>query len=202
MSRAARIWLVVAAVGGAVVVPFVLFARTDTQSFRARSENMVPTIQINERFTANKDAYDDEAPERHDIVVIHPPANALEGACERAPATDRLCATPGERQDDVTFVKRIVGLPGDRFAMRRGRVLIDGRPLREPYVQPCEGGGAGCHFRGEIAVPADHYYVLGDNRGASDDSRFWGPIHRDQIVGRVDDCWPFGLRCSKTADPG
>ena len=188
---------------GAIAVAGLLL-RTDTQTFRVPSEAMAPTVAINERVTVNKDAYDDEDPELRDIVIIRPPAGAVDPGGEQcgAPVKSRgLCARPTKKAADVFFIKRVVAGPGDRLRVRGGKAIVGGKPLDEPYAQPC-GGGEACDFRGEITVPRDHWFVMGDNRGASDDSRFWGPVPRDQILGRVDDCTLLRLRCEKTSDPG
>ncbi|HEX8204736.1 MAG TPA: signal peptidase I [Solirubrobacteraceae bacterium] len=197
MRRAPRIWLIVAVALGVLVVPFWLFLRTDSQSFRMRAGSMEPTFEPEERFTVNKEAYDEERPERYDIVVFHPPEGALEGTCGKQGAFGVLCPKPTGGAADVTFLKRVVGLPGDEVRIVEGKAVIDGRRLAEPYANLGACGPETCTFRGTITVPPDHYFVMGDNRGASDDSRFWGPIPGDQIVGRVDDCWPLGLRCTE-----
>ena len=75
----------------------------------------------------------------------------------------------------------MVGLPGDTIAVRDGHVVRNGVRQREPFIHAC-GGGSDCNL-GEITVPADHYFMMGDNRGVSDDSRYWGPIQRDWIIG-------------------
>lgn len=85
----------------------------------------------------------------------------------------------------MKFVKRVVGLPGDRITLRDGRVVRNGRQMREPFIEACRGIGSSCDFPRALTVPAGMYYVLGDNRGESDDSRFWGAVPRDAIVGRA-----------------
>lgn len=202
MSRTARIVIPLAAVLGLALLA-VLFLRTDVQTFRIPSESMAPTLRIDDRITANKEAYDEEDPRRGDIIVSHPPRGAIEGGaqCGRRVDANELCPEPAGGPADVFFVHRIVALPGDRLRIVDGHAIVDGKRLAEPWAQEC-GGGPQCTFRGEITIAPDHYFVMGDNRGASDDSRFWGPIRRESIVGRVDDCWPLGLKCEKTSDPG
>jgi signal peptidase I len=89
------------------------------------------------------------------------------------------------RDATVAFLKRIVAGPGDRVAIRAGRVIRNGKPTRESFVTPCHGRAAGCDLPRSLTVAAGRYYVLGDDRGASDDSRFWGPVRAKAIVGRV-----------------
>ncbi len=203
MSRGARIWIVVAAVVG--VIGLAAFAlKPSTKGYRIPSESMVPTLKIDDRITVNRDAYGDEDPQVGDIVIIRAPKGAVDEngpVCGTDIRPGELCPKPTEGHDDISFVERIVAGPGDRLRVRDGKAIVDGKPLDEPWAQEC-GGGEMCNFRGEITIPDDHYFMMGDNRGASDDSRFWGPIPRAQIVGRVDDCWPLGIRCSRTDDPG
>lgn len=195
MSRAARIWFGVAIAAGLVLTFLLVFVRTDVATFKARSESMAPTLDVGDRIAANEEAYDDADPEVGDIVVFRPPAGATEGGGCGAPVGAReLCAEPAEEPADVRFVFRIVAGPGDTLSVRRGRAIVDGKPRDEPYA--CTGDSEICTFRGEVTIPPNHYFVMGDNRGAADDSRFWGPVPRSQIVGRVDDCTLFGLWCS------
>ena len=92
----------------------------------------------------------------------------------------------------TVFVKRVVGLPGERLEMRGNQVLVNDSPLDEPYVKPSAAAplltDPTCGYRvgcSPTVVPADSYFVLGDNREYSQDSRHWGFVRRDKIVGRV-----------------
>src|SRR4029078_10203855 len=82
------------------------------------------------------------------------------------------------------FIKRVVAGPGDKIAIRDGHVILNGKRQKESFAEPC-GGGEGCDLPREITVPADHYFMMGDNRGSSDDSRFWGPVPRKWIIGEA-----------------
>jgi signal peptidase I len=201
VSRRALALLVIAAIAGGLLVFLVVFVRSDVQSFRIPSESMMPTLEVDDRITVNKDAYDDVAPQVGDIVVLHPPEGALEARCGEPVPAGRLCPRPVGDAADVFFVDRIVAGPGDRLRIVDGRATVDGERLDEPYAEECAIPES-CTFRGSITIPDDHFFVMGDNRGASDDSRFWGPVPRDQIVGRADRCLPLGLKCEKTSDPG
>ena len=79
-----------------------------------------------------------------------------------------------------TYIKRIVGLPGERLEVRDGIVYVDGRVLDEPYVQFRDRRSAAA-----VAIPAHAFYVLGDNRADSDDSRNWGVLHDNDVVGKA-----------------
>jgi signal peptidase I len=85
------------------------------------------------------------------------------------------------------FVKRVVAGPGDLIAIVGGHVVRNGVREAEPYAASCDPGAA-CDFPTAVRVPPDEYYVLGDNRGVSDDSRFWGPVPSGWIIGTVVHC--------------
>jgi signal peptidase I len=160
------------------------------KAYRVPSEAMVPTIQIGEHIMGNFDAYGDDGPKVGDIVLVNPPAGAEQDAmCAVEPEAGEMCAKPTRELADVTFIKRVVGLPGDKLSLKAGRIIRNGRPLAEPYVADC-GGAEGCDFPKPVTVPPDHYFTMGDNRGSSDDSRFWGPVPRKAVIARVDDCAP------------
>jgi signal peptidase I len=143
---------------------------------------MVPTIQLGDRFAVLKVG----TPEVGDIVILHPPAGA-DGDRETCgggpPPAGQMCARPTRERLRVELVKRIVADGGDRISMRDGKLTRNGRPETTKGPQTCEGSD-GCDFPRELTVPAGHFFVLGDNRGASDDSRFWGPVPDDWVIGR------------------
>ena len=161
------------------------------------SETMVPTVQVGDRVTLNRAAYDAAAPEIGDIVIHHPPVSAEEGIeCGGAETrVGQMCSQPSRERADVSFIKRVVAGPGDRIALRDGHVVRNGEVADEPFIADC-GGSDGCEFPRPITVPDGHYFMLGDNRGASDDSRFWGPVPLAWIQGRVEDCDAIRLACS------
>ena len=177
-----RLILALVGLGGliaAAAVAFVLAADV----YRAPSENMVPTIQIGDRFAVLKLG----EPEVGDIVILHPPAGAEGDIPEMCgggpPAAGAMCAKPTEDSADVTFVKRIVAEGGDQISMRDGKLVRNGKPETTKGPQVCDESD-GCDYPLEITVPEGHFFALGDNRGASDDSRFWGPVPADQVIGR------------------
>jgi signal peptidase I len=167
----------------AVAVAAVLaFQAEVAKPYRIPSPSMEPTLhcakpvggclsRVADRVIANRLVYRFHAPRRGDIVVFEAPARV-----------SAACSASG------TFVKRIVGLPGEKLTMRNGFVSIDGVSLSEPYLRP---GYRGRESGDWGRIPSDSYFVLGDNRTMSCDSRRWGVLRRDDIIGRADvTYWP------------
>jgi signal peptidase I len=180
----AAVVVVIALLAGAVAL-HPLFKR-----YRVPSESMTPTLALGDKVNLNGGA----APTVGDVVIFRPPAGAADGRCGSARREDQPCAQPTSARADVLFVKRIVAGPGDRVAFRDGRTIRNGRPAPEPYVDGCTGPS--CDLPREAAVPAGMYFLVGDKRDASDDSRFWGPVPRDWILGRAERCQALYFACS------
>ena len=168
-------WLVTLA----VAVAFVLaFQAEVAKPYRIPSSSMEGTLhcakpgafcegRFSDRVIANRLAYRFRDPERGQIVVF------------KAPERAQRC---GRGDGGSTFVKRIVGLPGELVAERDGAIHINGERLIEPYVDPSLRG----HETGRWPrVAQGHYFVLGDNRSHSCDSRTWGPVPRSSLIGPV-----------------
>ncbi|MGI8803994.1 MAG: signal peptidase I [Solirubrobacteraceae bacterium] len=153
---------------------------------RIPSESMLPTLHVGDWILVDPDAYVHSPPAIGDIVVLHPPVEAVSLAgCATRPPPGQACAAPGRRWAPVRFVKRIVARPGDRISLENGRLIRNGTPAAESYITPCDPQEPVCDFPRPLTVPAGDYYVLGDNRPASYDSRFWGPIPASAITGRA-----------------
>jgi signal peptidase I len=151
--------------------------------YRIPSESMVPALAVGQRVLVNRlETRLGGDPEIGDVTVFHPPAGSDTNECGAPQEAGEACSRPTDAQADVNFIKRVVAGPGDRLRIVDGRVILNGRRQREPFAEPC-GGGEGCSFGNEITVPPGHYFMMGDNRGASDDSRFWGPVPREWIIG-------------------
>lgn len=154
--------------------------------FQIPSDSMAPTLHPGDTVLVNRAVYRHSRPRVGDIVVFHPPAGALrERKCGKRPPAGQACTRATPRNSAVNFVKRIVARPGDRISIRRGRVIRNGKRAAEGFIKPCLRGDGNCDFPRTFTVPAGRYYLLGDNRGASDDSRHWGPVRERSIVGRV-----------------
>lgn len=105
-----------------------------------------------------------------------------------APAHGDIIAFHHDGPTPETYIKRVIGLPGDRIRIDRGKVYLNGVPLDETYVRyPDERSFP------EVTVPLGALYVLGDNRGDSDDSRFWGFVPQNEVLGKaIAGIWPLG----------
>jgi signal peptidase I len=157
-------------------------------TYRIPSGSMEPTLRIGQIVTADNAAMRAHPPAVGDIIVFHPPvgadpAVAICGARKQGIGNGQACDRPTVKASVQTFIKRVVGAPGDRISIVNGRVIRNGVGEQEPQVSACTGPA--CNFPKPIVIPPGEYYVLGDNRGASDDSRFWGPIKRAWIIGLV-----------------
>ena len=153
--------------------------------YKIPSTSMLPTLVVGQRVLVNRL---DTSPSLGDIVVFHPPAGANNetgpqcGDTDQGPGHSQPCDTHTRQASGQTFVKRVVGLPGDTLRIRNGYVYRNGVKETGAYIQPCPESTI-CTFSQTITVPKDDYYMMGDNRGLSDDSRFWGPIPQKWIIG-------------------
>ena len=148
--------------------------------YRVPSASMAPTYRLGAQILV---APYHRRPAVGDVVVFYPPAGAVSVRCGRPQRPRAACDRPTPGRANVKYVKRIVAGPGDRVSVRRGRVVRNGTAVAEPYARPCSR--ADCNLSTPVTVPPGHWFVLGDNRGASDDSRFWGPVPTKWLIGRV-----------------
>lgn len=197
--------IVVTALGLALLIQTLL-----VKPFRIPSESMVPTLEVGQRVLVNRVEGRWGSPERFDVVVFKPPPNAATNSCGVSAGEEYLpgkvyrdesnenllgqkmpCpkGLPGKHTEN--FIKRVIGLPGDRLKIVRGHAYINGKRLPEPFVNPDSGCddpdtfSSDCTFSLEITVPPGTYYMLGDNRNASADSRYWGAVPAENIVGQA-----------------
>jgi signal peptidase I len=152
--------------------------------YRIPSPSMVPTLQVGQRVLANRMI---NHPSVGDIVVFHPPKGADPDTpiCAnpgQGPGHGAACDAPTSEESSQTFIKRVVGGPGDRISIEGGHVYRNGVREKDSYIAPC-GNDPSCNFPKPIVIPPGDYFMMGDNRGASDDSRFWGPVPDKWVIG-------------------
>ena len=176
-------WIKEAAVVVVVAILVAVLLRAFVvQTFFIPSGSMEPTLQIGDRILVNKLSYHFHGVDRGNIVVFSRPPTENCG---------------GPEVNDL--VKRVIGLPGDVISLSGGYVYIDGKKLDESWLPASEQGitvagpaGNTSNLARPYRVPNDNYFVMGDNRTDSCDSRYWGPISRSLIVGKVElRVWPL-----------
>ena len=158
-----RVWVrdIIISIAIAVVVIVFLY-----QPVKVEGTSMMPWLHDQERIFVNKFVYRFEDIRRGDIVVFRFPLDPTK-----------------------SYIKRVVGLPGDEIELVRGQLYINGRHVEEPYIRQ---DFQDLSTYPPVSVPADSYYVLGDHRNTSNDSRTWGTVGRDFIVGKaVFAYWPI-----------
>ena len=176
--------LVVAAVIALVVKAFL------AQAFYIPSESMDPQLATGDRVVVSRLSYELHEPRRGDVVVFDDPT--MPEVSDRSLLPVRLGREALEalgvlKPQGRELIKRVVALPGETVAGQDGRVLIDGQPLFEPYL---DGSVVTSDFP-SIVVPPDHVFVMGDNRTNSKDSRRFGPVDDELVVGRaIARVWP------------
>lgn len=157
--------------------------------FRIPSESMEPTLAVGQRVLVDRVSPRFGEPERGDVVVFKPPRGADDDAevecAEQEPG--KACETALDERSDTNFIKRVVGVPGDELKIIRGRVYLKGKDGRfrqqhEPYIKPDDSCDT-CNLETPITVPRGQFFMMGDNRGNSTDSRAWGPVKDDWIIG-------------------
>jgi len=161
-------WLAV--VAAAILVALVISA-TSAQAFVIPSKSMESTLHVEDRVLVNKWSYRLHPIHRGDLVVFARPKDLV--------------------SNDKDLIKRVIGLPGDKVAFADGHVHIDGKQLSEPYLDKgtvtsnVAGWRYQCTSQAPCVVPAGQIWVMGDNRGDSEDSRYFGPIPQSSVVGRA-----------------
>jgi len=146
-------------------VALFLLLQNTIQTCIVSSSSMEPDLTIGQRLVVSKITYRFNLPKRGDIVVFRPPSNP----------------------NAIPYIKRVIGLPGDTVEIKDGKVYIDGAPLNEPYIKETP-----LYYMPPETVPADNYFVLGDNRNDSNDSHVWGMVPRENIIGKASfSIWPL-----------
>jgi signal peptidase I len=156
--------------------------------YRIPSPSMYPTLHPGQRVLTNRLI---NHPSIGDIVVFHPPigadpnppmcGNPNQGRTA-ANGHSQACDRPTGAESGQTFIKRVVAGPGDTIFISDGHVYRNGVREHDPYTAAC-GSDPSCNFLTPIKIPPGDYFMMGDNRGQSDDSRFWGPVPDKWIIG-------------------
>ena len=167
------------------------------------SGSMEPTLDIGQRVLVDRFSSRVGAdPDIGDVTVFKPPVSAVPeeqtgaglpecAATDKQRASGQACNVIGAEPADQAFIKRVVAGPGDRIKILDGIPIVNGEKVEGDWkIIPCRRA-AGCDFPKPITVPEDSYFMMGDNRPGSDDSRFWGPVPRSWIIGHaVASYWP------------
>jgi signal peptidase I len=141
-----------------IALTIIIFVaiRFSVQTFTVDGQSMEPGLHGGEYVLVNKLAYLFHGPSRGDVIVFHYPVNP-----------------------NLDFIKRVIGLPGDTIKITTNQVFVNGVLLREPYIE------APVNVPVSITLKSDEYFVMGDNRPNSDDSRSWGPLPKNYIIGKA-----------------
>jgi signal peptidase I len=162
--------------------------------YQIPSESMEPTLDVGQRVLVNRFIYHLHDPQIGDIVVFHPPSGADNSGTEcgvtikgqQPNEVGMPCPKPTSEESSQNFIKRIVAGPGDTLSIKEGHPVVNGVEKKdEPYTNPCGNELHVCDLPKTITIPPDHYFMMGDNSGASDDSRFWGPVPKEWIIGEA-----------------
>ena len=169
--------IIAVAIGLALLIQAFL-----VKPYRIPSESMEPTLDVGQRVLVDRIGERFGSPHVGDIVVFHPPVGADVNECGAPKPQNQACALPTKDRSKTNFIKRVVGVGGDRIKIINGHVVRNGKPEKDSYIRPCQPGDE-CNLPREITVPKGYFFMMGDNRGASDDSRFWGPVPKKWIIG-------------------
>jgi signal peptidase I len=177
--------LLVVAIGLAVALQ--AFA---VKPYKIPSGSMEPTLHVSDRVLVNRFSHKilGKDPKVGDIVVFNPPAGAdaqdpVCGASGQGGGTESPCSKPTAQKSKQSFIKRVVAVGGDTLAIKDGHAIRNGKQASEPFIAPCDPGSGSCDFPKTITVPKGYVFMMGDNRGNSDDSRYWGPVPAEWVIG-------------------
>jgi signal peptidase I len=186
------LWLEFPLLIGAALLIAVLIKTFLFQAFWIPSSSMEDTLQIYDRVLVSKVSYEFSDISQLDVIVFDDPRAGFEQPDESAleRAVRNLKESIGLATPQSEFIKRVIGVPGDIVQGKDGSVHVNGVPLVEPYLKQPE---LPIRDFGPVEVPEDYLFVMGDNRRASQDSRIFGPIPMDDVVGKAFVIiWPIG----------
>lgn len=157
---------------------------------RMPSDVMKPTFQTGDVLPLDRDAFVEDVPQAGDVIAFNPPAAALSQplrsptACGQPVPPGQPCPEPGDRKGSLTFIMRVVAGPGDRFSLNGGAAVVNGEREVGAYFEPCSHESY-CDLPQPVRVPSGHFVVLADQRRSGNDSRYWGPVPADWIIGKI-----------------
>jgi signal peptidase I len=166
-----------------LAVDFVLESVV-VKRYRTSSSSMAPTFQVGDQLLIDRLTLDFRPPHRGDVVIFNPPAGSAINTCGVDHSPDQPCPLPTPGRLATVFVKRVVGVPGDTVTIAGGRAYVNGKLQRDPSISrtiDCDI----CDLPLPITVPPGYFFVMGDNRAHSNDSRVWGPVPSGWLIGRV-----------------
>jgi signal peptidase I len=186
-SRSNSLVELVAIIAVAVGLAFLIQAFV-VKPYKIPSGSMEPTLAIGQRILVNRIGTHFGEPKIGEIAVFNPPEGARNGICGPNPhqvtSGGAACDQPVPKRSSETFIKRVVAGPGDTIYIKQGHVYLNGKREKDSYIAEC-GESSECNFPTPIKIPAGHWFMMGDNRGNSEDSRFWGPIPTSWIIGEA-----------------
>lgn len=176
----------VRALSAAAVLAVAAAGCTSGTQVRLVEKSMEPTVRSGEFVELDEFAYNDTNPERGDIISFRPPAGSEDFTCGVETSDGAACARPTlVLSEGTSLVKRVIAVPGDRIAIDAdGTAVVNGVRLSEDYIIRCKEADE-CALPEPVVVPGSHYFVMGDNRPYSGDSRHFGPIDERGIEGKV-----------------
>jgi signal peptidase I len=187
LARGNRVVEFVLIVAIALALAFGLQAFV-VKPYQIPSGSMEPTLAVGQRVLVDRIGNDFFAPSVGDIVVFHPPAGAPAQICGNThEKPGQPCDRPTPRESSQNYIKRVVAGPGDTIKIIAGHVWLNGKLQKERFANfaGCTSINVDCNYPTPITIPAGYYFMMGDNRDFSDDSRFWGPVPRSWIIGEA-----------------
>ncbi|MHB1469131.1 MAG: signal peptidase I [Solirubrobacteraceae bacterium] len=193
-STGAKLFELVVIVAVAVGLAFLIQAFV-VKPYKIPSGSMEPTLAIGQRVLVDRIGNDFAAPSIGAITVFHPPEGAREGRCGPNGGSvtpgGAACDSTNPHESSETYIKRVVAGPGDWLYVKAGHVYLSTtgksgpfKREKDSYIMAC-GNAPECNFPVPIHVPPNHWFMMGDHRGNSEDSRFWGPVPRSSIIGEA-----------------